>query len=206
MADVKVEKKGSEESKGLERQNRGWRSELFPGFWSSPTSMFTMNPFSLMRRFSEEMDRAFSSGWSRPMSMWDERVGWSPTMEVIERDGNLIVHADLPGINQNDVKVEVTDDGLVIQGERKSEYEKETGSGYHSERSYGKFYRSIPLPADAKVEQARAEFKNGVLEVSIPVPDGQRRRRQIPVTTSGERKPAGAEMSSQKQEGKAAAG
>jgi HSP20 family molecular chaperone IbpA/Arc/MetJ-type ribon-helix-helix transcriptional regulator len=87
----------------------------------------------------------------------------APAVEVRERDGNLVVSAELPGLNKDDVKVEVTGDGLVIQGERKREQEEERGGVHRSERSYGSFYRSIPLPEGANIEQAKAQFNNGVL-------------------------------------------
>ena len=84
--------------------------------------------------------------------------------------------------------MEVTDEGLVIQGERKREHEEKREGYYRSERSYGQFYRLIPLPENANIDQAHAEFRNGELRVSIPVPEQQRRVRQIPISTSGERK------------------
>jgi HSP20 family protein len=113
---------------------------------------------------------------------------WSPAIEVREHDGKLEVVADLPGIKENEVKVEVTDQGLVIQGERKREHEEKREGYYRSERSYGQFYRVIPLPENADLEQARAEFYNGELRVSVPVPERQQKTRQIPITTAVERK------------------
>ena len=113
---------------------------------------------------------------------------WMPAVEVNEHDGKLEVVADLPGINESDVKVEVTDEGLVIQGERKREREEKGEHYYRSERSYGQFYRLIPLPESANLDQARAEFRNGELRISVPVPERQRNTRQIPISTSGERK------------------
>jgi HSP20 family protein len=108
-----------------------------------------------------------------------------PAVEVRESGNNLVIHADLPGLTENDVKVEVTDEGLVLEGERKREYSGEEGGWHRSERVYGRFYRLIPLPDGAKVEEAKANFKNGVLEISIPVPESERKRRQIPIGTSG---------------------
>jgi HSP20 family protein len=144
-----------------------------------------MNPFTLMRRFTEEMDRTFSgAGFGSGSSGM-----WSPAIEVSEREGQLMVHADLPGLNKDDVKIEVTDEALTIQGERKREHEERREGFHRSERSYGSFYRSIPLPQGAKTEEARAQFENGVLQISIPVAQEQPRRRQIPVEGgSGERK------------------
>jgi HSP20 family protein len=170
MADVKV-------SKGIERSERqggemARRGEYSP-LWHS--DMFRMSPFSLMRRMSEEMDRMFS-GWGRSESEF-----FAPAIEIKQREGHLVVCADLPGIQKDDIKVEVTSDQLVIQGQRKREEEKQE-QGYHrSERSYGEFYRAIPLPQEAEVDKAKAEFKDGVLEISIPTPQMQPKRREIPI-------------------------
>ena len=210
MAEVNVEKRPEErdreESRGVgSRQDTAIsRTNEFgtlPSFWRSPSELFMTNPFTLMRRFSEEWDRAFSSAFRGGAG---ELGGWSPAVEVTERDGKMIVHADLPGINEKDVKVEVTDDSLIIQGERKREHEEQGKGFYRSERSYGTFYRSIPLPAGTNAGEARATFNNGVLEISIPVPEEKRQRRQIPVQTGfGERKEVKSESSGQKTESKA---
>jgi len=190
MAEVKVEKQKDLEQKpeqSGQQQRSGAiarRGHLAPSFFSlSPREFFSSSPFELMRRFSEEMDRAFegwglSHGWSHAGG---EATVWSPAVEVFERDNNLVVRADLPGLSKDDVKVEMTDDGLVIHGERKREHEEKGEGWYRSERSYGQFYRLIPLPDGANADQAKAKFDNGVLEVSVPVPDAKRHRRNIPI-------------------------
>jgi HSP20 family protein len=193
MPEVDVKKQSSEQQRNAssqldrsrqsgELQHRGPHSSLFS---LHPAELFSMSPFALMRRFTDEMDRVFE-GQSRGRGFREEQ--WSPAVEVTERDGKLEVVADLPGIKESDVKVEVTDEGLVIQGERKQEHEEKREGYYRSERRYGQFYRVIHLPEDANVDQARAEFHNGELRISIPVPEQQRRTRQIPIGTSGERK------------------
>jgi HSP20 family protein len=99
-------------------------------------------------------------------------------VEVRERNGNLEVTAELPGMNKEDVKVEYADDGIVIQGEKRRETESDEGGMHRSERMYGRFYRHIPLPDGADADKAKAEFKNGVLQVQIPV---SQQNRQIPI-------------------------
>jgi HSP20 family protein len=107
-------------------------------------------------------------------------------MEVRQSGNNLVIQADLPGLSENDVKVEATAEGLVISGERKQERTSEEGGWHHTERVYGRFYRLIPLPENAKLEEAKANFRNGVLEVVVPVPELQKKNRQIPVGTSNQ--------------------
>jgi HSP20 family protein len=131
----------------------------------------------MMRRLSEEMDRSFGRLFSR------EEGGsfWSPAIEVSENEGQLRVHAELPGLKPEDVHVEVANDQLIIQGERKYEHDEKNRGVYRSERRYGQFYRAIPLPEGTNTEQAKAQFRNGVLEVAIPIPEQKSSRRQIPI-------------------------
>jgi HSP20 family protein len=101
---------------------------------------------------------------------------WYPQVEVSERGGNLVVCADLPGLRKEDVQIEIHDDYLLLQGERRQEQEESQGGVYRSERSYGRFFRTIPLPEGTEPDQAKANFKDGVLEVTIPLPDREPRQ------------------------------
>lgn len=127
------------------------------------------------------MDRAFSefSGSNN-----GDTSLWTPAIDVSQRDGQYVVHAELPGLKPEDVKVEVLDDALVIEGERKDEHEEDRGGVHRTERRYGRFYRAIPLPEGATADQARASFENGVLEVMIPLSRQQSDRHRIPVEPS----------------------
>jgi HSP20 family protein len=147
----------------------------------NPRDLLTMSPFALMRRLTEDMDRMFEGlGGTR-----GDIAQWAPAVEVSERDGQLQICAELPGVGEEDVRIEVTDDGLVIEGERRQEREENREGYYRSERSYGHFYRLIPLPDNANIDQARAEFRNGELRIAIPVSEEQHRGRQIPISTGG---------------------
>jgi HSP20 family protein len=134
---------------------------------------FVINPFSVVKRFGEEMDRLFSDyglnrDWIPPALVGEGGRTWQPQVEIFEHDGELVVRAELPGLNKEDVKVELTDDGLTIHGERRSEHE-ENGEGYYrSEFSYGSFRRRVPLPEGANPDDATAKFHDGVLEVTMP--------------------------------------
>lgn len=207
MTEVDVKKSSGQSSHGnqaLERQGRGRDISRGRGwdpfaFSLSPTDFFSSNPFSLMRRMSEEMDRAFSQFFG---GAGGERTStWYPAIEVSEQNGQLQVHADLPGIKPEDVKVEVTDGSLVLRGERKSEHEHRVGGAYRSERHYGQFYREIALPEGANPEQAKAQFHDGVLEVTLPVPQQASNRREIPIQSgqSSSSAAAGAGTSTQTQ-------
>jgi HSP20 family protein len=155
----------------------------FDPFLLSPREFFSASPFALMRRMTEEMDRVFGEFGFGQGQAGSGTGAWAPAIEVAQRGGNYLVHAELPGLKPEDVKVEVTDDALVIQGERKWEQEANQGGVQRSERHYGQFYRSIPLPEGVNAEQVRAKFQNGVLEVTVPLPQTQSNRRQITVET-----------------------
>jgi HSP20 family protein len=131
-----------------------------------------------MKRFTEEMDRTFAN-FTTPA----EYDLWAPPLEVKHKNGNLIVTVELPGIPKEEVKVEVIEEALVIEGEKKLMKEKKEEGFFRTERSYGKFYRSIPLPKGAKADMIKAELTNGVLEVVIPVPEVKPALRNIPIHT-----------------------
>jgi HSP20 family protein len=141
--------------------------------------------FPTMQRFAEEMDRLFEDfGFLRPQRRRPslisrmfgrqpeepEVVTWAPRVEMVEREGQLVIHADLPGLTKDDIKVELTDDTITIQGERKEEKKEEKKGYYYNECRYGSFFRSIPLPEGVDTSKATAEFRNGVLEVVMPAP------------------------------------
>ena len=141
--------------------------------------MFRMSPFQLMRHFSDEMDRLWSGYGVGRERRGDEMGSWRPTVDVREHEGQLQVNAELPGVHEKDVKVAIENDTLVIQGERKREEEREEEGWYRAERSYGSFYRAIPLPEGAEADKANARFTNGVLEISIPIPKSQPGRQRV---------------------------
>jgi HSP20 family protein len=153
----------------------------------SPSDFFRMDPFSLMRRMSHELDQVFSESG---VGQSQERT-WAPAIEVRQQGENYVVRADLPGLKPEDVKLEVTEDAIVIEGERKSEHEENKGGMHVSERRYGRFYRAIPLPEGARTEDARANFNNGVLEVTIPTPEQKSKRRSIPIQGGAQAEKAG---------------
>jgi HSP20 family protein len=144
---------------------------------SKKTELAPRDPFTLLRQLTSEFDRAFeTSAW--PSFRWPllrarpatETATWFPEIDVFEKDNRLITKIDLPGLKKEDVKVEVTDGHLAISGERKTEAEEKKENFYRCEREYGSFHRAIPLPEGVKLEDVKATFSEGVLEVSVPLP------------------------------------
>jgi len=202
MAEVNVEK--SQKSKSLERPTGRGLARRGEDSWESPfwggSDLFTHSPFAAMRRFAEHMERTFGSGQSR----FGEEGVWSPAIDVSQSGGQLKVHAELPGLTKDDVKLEIDDDSLVIRGERKREHEEQQGGYRRSERFYGTFYRRLPLPEGANTEQARAQFNNGVLEITVPVPAERSRSREVPIEAGPQdRKQVESETADQKRQSKA---
>lgn len=143
-----------------------------------PSSMWS-SPFQLLERFADEMDRVFDDfglgrqGLASPFFRTDRPTAWAPQLEVFQRQNELVIKADLPGMTKDDIKIDVRDDALTIQGERRREHEEEREGLYRSERSYGSFCRVVPLPEGAITEQAKASFRDGVLEITMPTPPEQ---------------------------------
>ncbi len=180
----------TQETKTNEQQNQPSRGQGVRGlarrnpfaFVLTPGDFLRMTPFSLMRRMTEEVDRAYHEF---AMSRGNGGTAmWAPAIEVSERDGKYVVRAELPGVKPADVKLEMTDEALILEGERKSEIEETKGGVHLTERQYGHFYRSIPLPEGANTEEARARFENGVLEVTVPVREQRNKPREIPIEAS----------------------
>lgn len=140
------------------------------------------NPFTFMRRVSEELDRAFGLKPDVPGYPELYRRAWTPDLEVFERDNKFFVRVDLPGLKKEDVKIEIAHDELTITGERKLEKEEKRENFYRTERTYGTFFRRIEIPEHVKAEDAVATFKEGVLQIempTLPVPPTNKRLLEI---------------------------
>jgi len=184
MADLKTDKT-QEGSQALRRGEK-------PGLQRRTAAV---SPFDLMERMSEELDRTFNRLFQdfgvarRPLSSrgvlgWspEREALWSPKIEAFQKGDKFIVRAELPGLKKDDVQVDLTDDELTIRGERRAEHEEEREGVYHTEREYGRFERSIPLPEGVISESAEASFKDGVLEVTVQAPPEATRRRRVEIT------------------------
>ncbi|MBI4445581.1 MAG: Hsp20/alpha crystallin family protein [Acidobacteria bacterium] len=120
----------------------------------------------------EEMERlaGLTFAWPRTLVPSTRVGGWSPKIDVFEKEGWLVIQADLPGTRKEDVEVCLEDGDLVLRGERQSEKEVKEEHFFRAERAWGKFYRRMPLPVEVKAEEIEATFKDGVLEIRIPKP------------------------------------
>jgi HSP20 family protein len=117
----------------------------------------------------EEWERLFDDFFGRsPLRLPVEERGWMPAVDVFEKEDKFVVKAELPGMKEDDINVSVVGDTLSIKGEKKTETEIKDEDYYRCERSYGTFYRSIPIPSNVDANKIEASFDDGVLEVALP--------------------------------------
>lgn len=170
------------------RYGAPWRRAMSGYDLALPSGAFGGGPFMLMRRISDEMDRLLESFGLDRRLLPDPGRGagasgqglatvWSPRIDIAERNNKLVIQAELPGVRGEDVNVQIEPDAVIIQGERRDENERSDKGLYVTERFYGSFYRMIPLPEGVDVDQANATFRNGVLEIELPLGQQQRSRR-----------------------------
>lgn len=190
MAQPQVQtRKSSGESRSatnaLATQSAGQRLGLNePSTWAA-------SPFGLMRRLSDDMDQLIgqvlgvSLGASPLLSDagtgYGPRIQWTPPVELFERDGKLVIQAELPGLGVNDVSVEVTEGLVTISGERREQREIDDKGFRRTERRYGCFSRGIPLPDGVRAEDVQATFRDGVLELTAPLPQSASQSRTVEI-------------------------
>jgi HSP20 family protein len=129
--------------------------------------------------FTREIDRVFDAFFGQT----DQARRWVPPMDLVEVDDHFVLKADLPGLTESDVNIEVQDGTLTISGERKAEHEQRERGWYRIERSFGSFNRSLTLPDGVDPDRIEASFRDGVLEVHIPKPE-ERKPRRISISSS----------------------
>src|SRR6266478_3284583 len=125
------------------------QSNLAPSVLMDSFDIFNMNPLSMFKRMQDEISRVFAqNNLSGQTSRGDglSLAAWAPPVEVAYHDGSLVVSAELPGLSQDDVEVQIVDDILVISGEKEVAEEDDRGDVRRTEIRYGQFYRAIPLP------------------------------------------------------------
>lgn len=140
----------------------------------------------------EDMERMFEEFFRRPFSLigpsWLPRFGLlereeiSPTVDIFEEGGDVVVKAELPGMKKEDIDVNITDDTITVSGEKKKEEKVERKDYYRMERSHGSFTRSFRMPTEVQTDKAKANFKDGVLEVRIPkTEEAKKKEKKIPI-------------------------
>jgi HSP20 family protein len=137
-------------------------------------------PLSLFDEVRHEMESFFANAWL-PRRLNKVATTWLPTMDVFEKNGKLIVQADLPGLAKKDLTITFEESDLVLRGERKDLRKIEEDNAYRAECVYGTFYRRLPLPQGLEVDKIEASFKDGVLEIEIPLPKGKAFAKEIPI-------------------------
>jgi HSP20 family protein len=139
-------------------------------------------PFEGLSTLRREMDRLFESFFEGgPLRTWEGME--APAVEVSDTAENVVVKAQIPGMNKDEVQVTVTDDTLILKGERKEEEKKEDKNYYRREFRYGAFSRTVPLPAAVQGDKASAQLKDGVLEITIPKSE-HAKTKAIPIKVS----------------------
>ncbi len=136
-----------------------------------------------------EMNRLFNTFFDSrtPSSRGQVARRWVPAMDVVATDDHYVLRADLPGLSENDVKIEVEDNVLTVSGERKSEHEQKGEGYYRVERSFGSFSRSVTLPEGVDADSIEGSFSDGVLEVQIPKPE-QHKPRKVQISLGSQTK------------------
>lgn len=144
----------------------------------------TLRPFSDISRWDREMDRLFGHFFERRLRPFRGGHWWPgrgaevsvPAVDLFEDNGDIVAKAELPGMEKEDIEVNITDNRLIIKGEKKKEQESREEDYYYSERSYGSFSRTIDLPSEVETGKSKATFKNGVLEIRIPKTEAAKKK------------------------------
>ncbi len=145
-------------------------------------SIVRYDPFRDLRTLQEEVNRLFSSNLTRGFG--EEGIGrgaWNPSVDIYENKEHIVLEAELPGMNREDFELSVENNVITLRGERQFEKKEETDNYHRVERSYGSFTRSFTLPQTVSAEGATAEYRNGVLRVTLPKRE-ETKARKIAIT------------------------
>jgi len=156
------------------------------------------SPFSMMRRIREDIDRMFETfGFGSLLAPWERpllsrKEVWAPACDIWETDEDVKVKCDLPGVDPQDIEISATEDTLRIRAQVREEAEEERRGYYRAERRYGAFDRQFTLPVPVKSDEAKAVFKHGTVEITLPKSEeAKQKMKKIPIETA-EPEPAGA--------------
>jgi HSP20 family protein len=150
-------------------------------------ALIRWEPVRELNTIQNEMNRLFNTFFETSGTQGGGQAAgrrWLPAMDLVESGEDFVLRADLPGLSENDVNIELEDNVLTVSGERKSEHEERKEGYYRLERASGAFSRSLTLPEGVDPEKVRASFDRGVLEVRIPKPE-QRKPRKVTISAGG---------------------
>jgi HSP20 family protein len=150
-------------------------------------ALIRWEPARELATIQNEMNRLFGTFFDDPGRGGETAQPlrrWIPAMDLVETEGDFVLRADLPGLTESDVNIELEDNVLTISGERKANTEERKEGYYRVERAFGAFSRSLTLPEGVDPEKVRAHFDRGVLEVTVPKPE-QRKPRKVTISAGG---------------------
>jgi HSP20 family protein len=148
-------------------------------------ALIRWEPARELHSVQSEINRLFTTLFEAPTQAQGGLARrWVPAMDLVEQDHDFVLRADLPGLSQQDVKIELQDNVLTVSGERKSEQEERREGYYRLERASGAFSRSLTLPDGVDPQSVKASFDRGVLEIRIPKPEA-RKPRTIQINIAG---------------------
>jgi HSP20 family protein len=162
---------------------------LLPSIWNRETAPSGREEDRFLSPLQQEMNRIFDDffrGWDATPARFSEgRFGFfQPSIDVKQSEKEIVIKAELPGLDEKDVEVLLTDGALTIRGEKREEKEEKGETYYHMERTYGSFKREIPLPAGVDQKKVQAQFKNGVLSVTLQkTEEAKAKSKKIPIKT-----------------------
>ena len=134
-------------------------------------------PLRELGSLQNEMNRLFNTVFDTPQPSGSTLRRWMPAMDLVETEESFVLRADLPGLAEEDIKIEFEDGTLTVSGERKAEHEAKSEGYYRVERAFGSFSRSLTLPQGIDAEAVTASFDRGVLEIRVPKPEERKPRR-----------------------------
>mgnify|MGYP003573764088 CR=1 FL=1 len=137
------------------------------------------SPWREMTTMHNRLNRLANEPFFRTQS-FDDEAGfglWNPVVDLYEKDDNFVIKAELPGVDKNDIGIDLKDGVLTLSGERSNDSEINDDNYYRRERTYGKFQRAFKLQADVDSDKINAEFKDGVLVVEVPKPEKSKPKR-----------------------------
>ena len=148
-------------------------------------ALIRWEPVRELNTIQSEMNRLFNTFFDSPTPANGTALRrWIPAMDLVETDDDFVLRADLPGLTEADVNIELEDNVLTLSGERRLEHQDRKDGYYRVERASGAFSRSLTLPEGIDPDAIRASFENGVLEVRVPKPE-QRKPRKVTISAGG---------------------